>query len=340
MRGPCRDCSHYRPAKPPSELLARATASNDSAVLAALGKIQDDEKELDGQEDLLRARLELRGQKTWDARPMMSSCCGIDEGAGVFFIAEIRNAELSCTTFSTAQDLAHDCSTCAHRVVPSRLLEDLDQEQAYAALSTSKTAMGHSASMIENLWKEHLQGAGNRRANEIRDVYQRKGLLPSAPDYLDYCGHLSRDRHFVVCALQNPHGTCGFWSDTSTSSNDAQASTSRGVTAQGKPSADQTAKAPLPAPRRRAPVFVDTPQRPRSQRVERARNRVPDDESGVEGLKREIAEAQARGDHGLAAKLQVHLQNEMHNETARMELESNIEDTYHKMRMKVIDNTK
>ena len=216
MRGPCKDCSYYRTAKPPSQLLANAIASNDSAVLVALGKIQDDEKELDAQEDMLRVRLDQRGKKTWDTRPMMSSYCGIEEGAGIFHVGEIRNAGMSCTEFSTQPSPLHDCSTCAHRTVPSRLLEDLKQEQAYAAMSSGKTAAGSSGSMVEALWKEHLQGSANRGANEIRDAYQRKGILPDEPNYLDYCRHLSRDRHFVVCALQNAHGTCAFWSEAST----------------------------------------------------------------------------------------------------------------------------
>jgi hypothetical protein len=212
MHGPCKDCSLYRIARPPSELLANAMASNDTAVLTALGKIQEDEKELDAQEDMFRARLDQRGQTAWGMRPMMSSYCGLEEQAGVFHVAEIRNRGLQCEQFTTTAPPAHDCSTCAHRVVPDRVLDDVKQEQAYAAMSSGKAATGNSASMIENLWKEHLQSSANRRANEVRDTYQRKGVLATEPNYLDYCRSLSRDQRFVVCVLQNPHGTCASWS--------------------------------------------------------------------------------------------------------------------------------
>src|SRR5262245_14838803 len=117
MRGPCSNCSHYRPDRPPSELLAKAVASNESAVLTALGKIQDDEKELDAQEQMLRVRLEQRGRKTWDARPVMSAYCGIEESAGIFHIAQIRNANMKCEQFTTTRNPVHDCATCAHRAV-------------------------------------------------------------------------------------------------------------------------------------------------------------------------------------------------------------------------------
>src|SRR5262249_28176146 len=160
----CKDCSHYRAARPPSELLANAMASNDTSVLAAIGKIQEDEKELDAQEDMQRVRLDQRGQKTWNTRPMMSSYCGLEEAAGTFYVAEIRNRGMSCEDFSNQPGPVHECSTCTHRIVPSRLLEDVEQEKAYAAMSSGKAATGGSSSMIENAWKEHLQSSANRRA--------------------------------------------------------------------------------------------------------------------------------------------------------------------------------
>ena len=212
MRGPCKSCSWLRVARPPSELLAIAIGSNDTAALTALGKIQDDEKELDAQEDMLRARIEQRGQTTWNARPTMSAYCGLEEAANVFHVHEIRNRGMQCEQFATEPQTLHECSTCAHRAVPSRSLDDLKQEQAYAAMSSGKAAMGASVSMIENLWKEHIQSSASRRANEIRDTYQRKGVLPFEPNYLDYCRLLSVEGPFIVCALRNPHGTCPLWS--------------------------------------------------------------------------------------------------------------------------------
>jgi hypothetical protein len=78
-------------------------------------------------------------------------------------------------------------------------------------MSSGKAATGTSASMIENLWKEHLQSSANRRANEVRDAYQRKGVLAVEPNYLEFCRHLSDGQRFVLCVLQNPNATCPHW---------------------------------------------------------------------------------------------------------------------------------
>src|SRR4029079_2111489 len=96
MRGPCPDCSCYRIARPASELLSNAMGSNDTAVVAPIVKIQDDEKELDAQEDMLRARLDQRGQSDWGMRPIMSPYCGLDEQAGVHPVGDIRHSGLPC----------------------------------------------------------------------------------------------------------------------------------------------------------------------------------------------------------------------------------------------------
>ena len=222
MHGPCTSCSWFRTAKPLSELLGGALASADAPVLTALGKIQEDEKELHAQELMLRAQLDQKGQMKWAARPLISSYCGIEEANGVFYVAEIRNRQsITCETHSTAPRVEHSCTTCAHRVVPTGQMKDLEQGQAYAAMSWGKTATGNSSSMIENLWKEHLAGTANRRANEVRDAYQRKGVLASEPEYLDYCRRLSGERHFVLCAVQNPDDTCPLWSATAAERTDA-----------------------------------------------------------------------------------------------------------------------
>jgi DNA-directed RNA polymerase subunit RPC12/RpoP len=119
--GHCRDCSFYRLAKPPSELLGAAIGSNDAAVLTAIGKIQEDEKELDAQEDMFRARVEQRTQSAWGMRPMMSAYCGLEEQKGVFHIAEIRNRGLQCGDFTSTPVAPRDCTSCGHRVVPGQL---------------------------------------------------------------------------------------------------------------------------------------------------------------------------------------------------------------------------
>ena len=328
MRGLCRDCSCYRIPRPASELLSNAMGSNDTAVLTAIGKIQDDEKELDAQEDMLRARLDQRGQSDWGMRPIMSAYCGLDEQAGVFHVAEIRNSGMQCEQFTREAQPLRDCATCAHRATPSRSIEDVTQEQAYAAMSSGKAATGNSASMIENLWKEHLQSSANRRANEIRDTYQRKGILPAEPDYLDYCRHLSRDRRFVVCVLQNPHATCAFWSAVATK----QPATASAATA-------ASAALPLPDATESLPPLqpLVLPQAPPAAA---APANAPAAESPIDRLTREFVEAQSRGDHQQAAKLQMQIQVELQNQNARLEMQSNIAKTYHEIAMGIINNMK
>jgi hypothetical protein len=328
MRGMCPDCSCYRIARPASELLSNAMGSNDTAVLTAIGKIQDDEKELDAQEDMLRARLDQRGQSDWGMRPIMSPYCGLDEQAGVYHVAEIRNSGMQCEQFTTEARTLHDCSTCAHRATPSRSIEDVKQEQAYAAMSSGKAATGNSASMIENLWKEHLQSSANRRANEARDTYQRKGILPAEPNYLDYCRHLSRDGRFVVCVLQNPHAACAFWAPVAATPPARVPASPAAPSA--RPSPDLTESLPPLQP-------LVLPQAPPP--VAAAAN-APAAESPLDRLTREFVEAQSRGDHQQAAKLQMQIQVELQNQNARLEMQSNIAKMYHDISMGIINNMK
>ena len=94
-RGPCASCSHYRVAKPASELLGSAIGSNDAAVLSAIGKIQEDEKELAAQEAMERKLIEQSGQSVWKGnRPFMSDYCGLEEGINKLYVAQIRNSGL------------------------------------------------------------------------------------------------------------------------------------------------------------------------------------------------------------------------------------------------------
>ena len=63
----------------------------------------------------------------------------------VYHVAEIRNSGMQCEQFTTEARPLHDCSTCADRATPSRSIDDVKQEQAYAAMSSGKAAAGNSA---------------------------------------------------------------------------------------------------------------------------------------------------------------------------------------------------
>jgi hypothetical protein len=194
-------------------LLGRAIGTQDAAVLAALGKIQDEEKELYAQENTYRTR--LRGETKWPHRPVMSSFCGLEENNGVYYVAQIRNREFGCKSFEKKRAAPRACANCVHRAVADRFTDDVNREQTWGFMVAAKAASGASASMIENLWKQHLESSASLRAYEIRSAYQHKGAMPEKPNYLDYCKHLSGDGRFVLCALQNPYATCQFWESES-----------------------------------------------------------------------------------------------------------------------------
>jgi hypothetical protein len=54
-------------------------------------------------------------------------------------------------------------------------------------------------------------GVEARKALEVSGAYAAKGRVLTKPDYLDCCAAFATPDEFVVCALQNPHNTCGAW---------------------------------------------------------------------------------------------------------------------------------
>jgi len=67
---------------------------------------------------------------------------------------------------------------------------------------------------------------------------------------------------------------------------------------------------------------------------------APAAESPLDRLTREFVEAQSRGDHQQAAKLQMQIQVELQNQNARLEMQSNIAKMYHDISMGIINNMK
>ena len=124
MKRPCHTCTHFRPVRPLSQLLARELGTTESQVLSELMKIMQDEREVQDAEASLKVE-QLRIDEPdpmWRSRPQMSDYCGLEETRGIYRLHEIKNANLGCNDHRAIE--VKTCATCRHRREGSGPAED------------------------------------------------------------------------------------------------------------------------------------------------------------------------------------------------------------------------
>jgi hypothetical protein len=195
-----------------SQLLGAAIGSTVGAeVTSALAKITDDEQKVrDGEIDW-KSKEGVVDRDLWGARPMMSEYCGLRETEDVYVICEIKNRGQQCGDFEPGTPERYACTTCGHRVHAPGAARDGATEQRFARMANAAVAVQASTQIAHGLLQSHRAGIAARKALEIGGAYAARGRVITAPEYLDHCSRLSQEGEFVICALQNPHHTCAFW---------------------------------------------------------------------------------------------------------------------------------
>jgi hypothetical protein len=223
-RGACAKCVHFRRTRLASQLLAAAFQANtDGAEIAsALAKIVDDEHKLREAEAETKGKEGSANRGLWNARPMTSDFCGLEEPKEVYRIAEVKNRDLRCGDFEPGKPERRACEDCAHRVSSQGKDHDYEMEVTFTRLLSNAVAARASSQSAEGLLQSYRAGEASRKALEISAAYESKGRLMAKPEYLDHCAALSTEDEYVVCVLQNPHHTCPAWEPKATNGGDSQ----------------------------------------------------------------------------------------------------------------------
>jgi hypothetical protein len=194
----------------------------------------------------------------------------------------------------------------------------VDATQVLAA-GTPPLAREAAESWVELIaFASTARSGRNQSATLPADVETRIAHLAG-----DYPRLSARQRSMIALAPITLYELRRAWPAMSAAQREAaesQLETQLGVTLPPAPAATVTSPPPAaPPPQTRPPQTDETP---------------------LSRLTREFAEAQVRGDHQTAAKLQMQIQIELQNQTARLEMESSVAKMYHEMSMSIINNMK
>lgn len=207
----CTECTHYRPAIPPSSRMSRAIGGDLSTRAAdALAKVLDDELNLLDEEASAKHKFALRGESRWPVTPIMSAYCAFDEANGDARIAEMKNAGGRCADYRSGL-VSQPCSSCAHRVPAPGVgqrdhdLRQLDGRLSHAILFGGPTGDADSAT------SKRRDVAEATESNEIRTLCASEGWSFTAPQFFDTCAALSTADAFVACCFVNAHARCDLW---------------------------------------------------------------------------------------------------------------------------------
>jgi hypothetical protein len=213
--GTCEKCIFFRRVRPRSQLLAAVADITEAAVSTALGKIvEDEQKQRDSEAEFKRAQATTE-QQTWPRQPAMSSYCGRREGEGAYLIAEIKNRGGQCGDYQEGRPDRKACADCRYRVTAAGPARDQGRENLITQMHTEATSAQASTAGPEGMLKAHREGVPARRAFELSGAYAADGRLAVRPEYLDYCGALSAEGEYAVCAIVNPHNCCTAWQPAS-----------------------------------------------------------------------------------------------------------------------------
>ena len=209
--GNCDECSNFRRAQPPSQLLSRAFPGSRSEVTEALSKVQEDEKKVHELELELKGSQLSAQQKAWPSRPTMSAFCGLRESDGAYLLVEAQNPGGTCDAQPEVVPPEHSCVSCVHRVSPDGAENDAARERVFNGMTTRAISSNSQDNSGSELLSQHRKGVSTRKAFEITGAYYSAGRMMTEPTYLAHCKALSTDTTFVVCALQNPWNVCTSW---------------------------------------------------------------------------------------------------------------------------------
>jgi hypothetical protein len=142
----------------------------------------------------------------WGHKPVMSAFCGEKEQEGIYHIFEIKNANGRCASFKEGAPFPRSCYSCGYRMEPYGSSQNIDHRRSiidFATFDITKTA--DAASSMLGVFEQTID---NEKATEMHAAAVALGHLPSQPKYLAYCSKYSRYGDYVLCEVQNSHGTC------------------------------------------------------------------------------------------------------------------------------------
>lgn len=213
-RAVCVRCAHFRPARPISQLLARALPSTAGPVADALGKIGEDEQKVRDTEAEFKRQQATTRKTDWPMRPTMSDACGALEADDRWQICEVKNVGGDCPDFDPAPPPPHRCEDCRHRVDPLGPTQDAQRERVYLDLMRVNISAGVKQDSNDRELDQYRRGVTGRQALELGAVYASQGMLLDPPRYLAHCASRSGPQGYAVCAVHNRHQCCPQWQPT------------------------------------------------------------------------------------------------------------------------------
>lgn len=213
-RAVCLRCAHFRPARPISQLLARALPSTAGLVADALGKIGEDEQKVRDAEAEFKRQQATTRKLDWPMRPTMSDACGVLESEDRWQICEIKNAGGDCPDFDPTPPPPHRCEDCRHRVAPPGPQQDARRERVYLDLMRTNISAGVKQDSNDRELDQYRRGVTSRQALELGAVYTSQGLLLDPPQYLAHCAARSGPQGYAACVVHNRHQSCPLWQPT------------------------------------------------------------------------------------------------------------------------------
>lgn len=207
----CSRCRFFRPVQPLSQQLGAAISSTDADVAQALSKMTEDEQKQREAEAEYKRNQASTGNDHWPVRPVMSRYCGLLEAKGIYLIAEIKNAAHDCPDFSPDRPAPRRCAECRHQQLPEGAANDRRREEIYVDQIARDISAGVAKDTGGGLLDAYRKGIASRQAFEITNIYQTRGELFSAPEYLPYCARFSTEGRYVCCLTTNPHHNCPAW---------------------------------------------------------------------------------------------------------------------------------
>jgi hypothetical protein len=201
----CSTCTHFRAARPLSQLLARDLGATEPQVLGELMKIMQDEREVQDAEashkiELLRAD---EPDPVWRCRPQMSDHCALDERDSIFRIHELKNRDGACRDYAPIRSAP--CSGCAHRRSGPGDAEDRAELARLGRQAADAAVLQLNQGDLLGKFVEQI--AAVKAYEAVQAYFGRRGTLRK-PRYLPVCAVRSGSSEFVACSVTNPHDRC------------------------------------------------------------------------------------------------------------------------------------
>jgi len=191
----CWNCKSYRAETWAYEKILKEIRAHSFAV-EAINAVRSLEEKSFEQESYLKIHGLGLEQDGWPATPKISPYCNLETPDGHHFIAEIKNAGHRCDDYELGQPQGGGCGSCRYAVSVDGWRNDAQAVGFAAMLQRSSDVINRATSSV---------------AFEIQAAHVADGLLPTKPQYLTYCGKLSRQDQYVVCSIHNTKSDCLHW---------------------------------------------------------------------------------------------------------------------------------